>query len=215
MPTDGLLDVIRRERPEDLANAKVTPATRPARPPEFDAGTFLFATGVECSYPTIDGGRVRRDLLAECGHYDHGRQPCGSTPASGTPASASRQRPVHGRRPRRPGRGRAGQVHRLRVLGHTPATNGPARLDGPGPTTFTACHVTDWARGTDPAAPAVDARGGSLTLNGCQFLAPGKRHLSVGNGVRSALVFGNTFAAGAKVDNAAGPRARVSVNADV
>ncbi len=32
---------------------------------------FMFATGIECSYPTIEQGRVRRDLLAECGHYRH------------------------------------------------------------------------------------------------------------------------------------------------
>lgn len=31
--------------------------------------SFMFATGVECSNPTIDGGRVRRDLLEETGHY--------------------------------------------------------------------------------------------------------------------------------------------------
>lgn len=35
-----------------------------ARPNEF-----MFATGIECSYPTIDQGRTRRDLLEECGHY--------------------------------------------------------------------------------------------------------------------------------------------------
>ncbi len=31
---------------------------------------FMFATGIECSYPTIEHGKVRRDELAECGHYD-------------------------------------------------------------------------------------------------------------------------------------------------
>jgi beta-glucosidase/6-phospho-beta-glucosidase/beta-galactosidase len=30
----------------------------------------MFATGIECSAPTIQNGRVRRDLLEECGHYD-------------------------------------------------------------------------------------------------------------------------------------------------
>ncbi|TDH61684.1 glycosyl hydrolase family protein [Dankookia rubra] len=32
---------------------------------------FLFATGIENSAPTIQGGRVRRDQMAECGHYDN------------------------------------------------------------------------------------------------------------------------------------------------
>ena len=34
---------------------------------------FAWSTGIECSYPTIDdgrGGSLRRDMLAECGHYD-------------------------------------------------------------------------------------------------------------------------------------------------
>ncbi|WP_373067241.1 family 1 glycosylhydrolase, partial [Gemmatimonas sp.] len=38
--------------------------------PTSDPGNFMFATGIECSYPTIEHGRVRRDQLAECGHYD-------------------------------------------------------------------------------------------------------------------------------------------------
>lgn len=35
---------------------------------------FMFATGIECSYPTINGGRLRRDLLKECFHYDYWKQ---------------------------------------------------------------------------------------------------------------------------------------------
>lgn len=33
---------------------------------------FIFATGIECSYPTIETstGKVRRDQMEECGHYD-------------------------------------------------------------------------------------------------------------------------------------------------
>ena len=31
----------------------------------------MFATGIECSNPTIDNGKIRRDLLEECGHYKH------------------------------------------------------------------------------------------------------------------------------------------------
>ncbi|MBC8075030.1 MAG: family 1 glycosylhydrolase, partial [Chloroflexales bacterium] len=30
---------------------------------------FMFATGIECSYPTIDHGKTRRDMLEECDHY--------------------------------------------------------------------------------------------------------------------------------------------------
>ncbi|MGV3615043.1 MAG: family 1 glycosylhydrolase [Fimbriimonas sp.] len=31
---------------------------------------FIFATGIENSYPTIDGGRVRVDEMEACGHYE-------------------------------------------------------------------------------------------------------------------------------------------------
>ena len=38
--------------------------------PTGNADNFMFATGIECSYPTIENGRIRRDLLEECGHYE-------------------------------------------------------------------------------------------------------------------------------------------------
>ena len=41
------------------------------------AGNFMFATGIECSYPTIDQGRTRRDLLAECDHYNRYQEDLG------------------------------------------------------------------------------------------------------------------------------------------
>jgi len=34
---------------------------------------FMFATGIECSYPTIDGGRWRIDQLRETKHYENWR----------------------------------------------------------------------------------------------------------------------------------------------
>ncbi len=34
---------------------------------------FMFATGIENSYPTIDGGKFRVDEMRECGHYDKWR----------------------------------------------------------------------------------------------------------------------------------------------
>ena len=42
--------------------------------PTGKPGNFMFATGIECSNPTIDNGRTRRDLLDECGHYERWAQ---------------------------------------------------------------------------------------------------------------------------------------------
>ncbi len=36
--------------------------------------TSLFATGIECSYPTIDNGKIRRDQLDECWHYKYWKE---------------------------------------------------------------------------------------------------------------------------------------------
>jgi len=33
------------------------------------ADRFMFATGIECSYPTLESGRWRMDQMAACGHY--------------------------------------------------------------------------------------------------------------------------------------------------
>ncbi|MDJ0367525.1 family 1 glycosylhydrolase [Hymenobacter sp. H14-R3] len=38
---------------------------------------FMFATGIECSYPTIDQGKTRRDMLAECDHYNRYKEDLG------------------------------------------------------------------------------------------------------------------------------------------
>jgi beta-glucosidase/6-phospho-beta-glucosidase/beta-galactosidase len=35
---------------------------------------FIFATGIECSYPTIEQGRWRRDQMEATGHYKHWRE---------------------------------------------------------------------------------------------------------------------------------------------
>jgi len=42
--------------------------------PTGGPSNFMFATGIECSNPTIDGGRTRRDQLEECGHYERWRE---------------------------------------------------------------------------------------------------------------------------------------------
>ena len=74
---DGFLDIIRRQRGGGNyagdqyggaggGDARGLPTGGP--------GEFMFATGIECSNPTIDHGRTRRDMLAECGHYERYRE---------------------------------------------------------------------------------------------------------------------------------------------
>ena len=42
--------------------------------PIGDKRSFMFATGIECSYPTIQHGKVRRDQMEECFHYERWRE---------------------------------------------------------------------------------------------------------------------------------------------
>lgn len=42
--------------------------------PQLNAGNFMFATGIECSYPTIDNGNTRRDLLEEAKHCEYWKE---------------------------------------------------------------------------------------------------------------------------------------------
>jgi len=41
-----------------------------------NAQRFIFATGIECSYPTVETARgvIRRDQMKECSHYEHWRE---------------------------------------------------------------------------------------------------------------------------------------------
>lgn len=76
---NNFLDLLERERgdcdycPPAAESAKAAAAAA-ARLPEGQRWEFAFATGVECSNPIIagrDGCTIRRDQLAECGHYSH------------------------------------------------------------------------------------------------------------------------------------------------
>ncbi|HEU5284921.1 MAG TPA: family 1 glycosylhydrolase [Sphingomicrobium sp.] len=60
----------RADRPPRLESR---PASRRGRKPKRrrqDGDGFIFATGIECSYPTIEGGRWRRDQLDSTRHYE-------------------------------------------------------------------------------------------------------------------------------------------------
>jgi beta-glucosidase/6-phospho-beta-glucosidase/beta-galactosidase len=64
----GFLDAIGATR-GPLVVTEAGPITA-SRLPTCSPAHFMFATGIECSNPTIRHGRVRRDQLEECGHYD-------------------------------------------------------------------------------------------------------------------------------------------------
>ena len=67
----GFLDIVQRKNGGDYAGDEHGGGAGHdgSGPPTGAPGNFMFATGIECSNPTIKNGRVRRDQLEECGHY--------------------------------------------------------------------------------------------------------------------------------------------------
>ncbi|HXG85276.1 MAG TPA: family 1 glycosylhydrolase [Pyrinomonadaceae bacterium] len=69
----GFLDIIKKEKGDgnysgdEFGGGRGTDGSGM---PTGKPGNFMFATGIECSYPTINNGKIRRDLLEECGHYE-------------------------------------------------------------------------------------------------------------------------------------------------
>lgn len=63
------------QRPSSVRPASAPPAPAPQRPmaAPSNALRFMFATGIESSYPTLERGRWRMDLLDATGHYRHWR----------------------------------------------------------------------------------------------------------------------------------------------
>ncbi len=77
--SQSFLDIIRKQLGDDYAGDQYGGArgSDGSGAPADLPGNFMFASGIECSNPTIQGGTLRRDELAECGHYDCWRQDFG------------------------------------------------------------------------------------------------------------------------------------------
>jgi hypothetical protein len=69
MEQQGFLDAFQTGSRSGPTSASLSEAHLRPGLPTGSPGNFLFATGIECSAPTIAQGRIRRDLLEECGHY--------------------------------------------------------------------------------------------------------------------------------------------------
>jgi glycosyl hydrolase family 1 len=56
-------------RPPKLPTAIRPMSSRKIHVAPRSPAAFMFASGIECSYPTVEGGRWRRDLMEATGHY--------------------------------------------------------------------------------------------------------------------------------------------------
>lgn len=62
-------------------------------------------------------------------------------------------------------------------------------------------------------APAIEARRGSVAVNGCDFAAAGKQQVRIGPDVEAAIVMGNRLRGAEGIVNEAGDRAQIGLNA--
>src|SRR5215213_3537510 len=89
---DSFLNILKRQGLDAPVPAPDCggPAAQGVRPTDGEtrAWDFAFATGIECSNPSIvdaAGNRIRRDMLDECGHYKHWRTDLALVKELGTP----------------------------------------------------------------------------------------------------------------------------------
>lgn len=92
-------------------------------------------------------------------------------------------------------------------------TDTPVWLDGAGHTTFQACHFA-WYGQKNVSAPAIVARGGGLTVSGCEFMdsEPGTRHIELRENVEVALIYGNRFRIPPKIENRSEGDVQIAMN---
>lgn len=85
------------------------------------------------------------------------------------------------------------------------------RQEGSGTTTLTGCNLRDWdSRGE--GRPALEALSGQLLVQGCNF-TKGGRHVVLGEGVTSAAIVGNRFAAAPGIENRSQGGVEIGLNA--
>lgn len=88
-----------------------------------------------------------------------------------------------------------------------------ALVRGRGFVNFSQCNFCQWDYGK-AGNPAIEASGGSITVQGSTFWEE-KLHMLLSGDVRSALVFGNTSKGPLRIDNRAGVDLQEGLNASI
>lgn len=89
-------------------------------------------------------------------------------------------------------------------------------LNGKGTVTLTATHFHKWDQAKQGKA-CIQALGGSLILNGCEFMADGitAPHLLLGESLSSAVILGNRFThGGMKIENKSQGQVQILANVE-
>lgn len=91
-------------------------------------------------------------------------------------------------------------------------TGSQAVLDGQDTVSFNACHFAGWDE-QDKGEACIVAHNGSLIVNGCDFLkAKAKKHVVLGEKLKSAVISASRFRGGSKIENLSRGDVQVGLN---
>lgn len=76
-----------------------------------------------------------------------------------------------------------------------------AKIAGSGTVGFSDCTFVEWGRDGD--RPAIEVNSGAVVIRGCEFRQD-KRHIVLGDGVRSGIITGNLFRGTPRIAHASG-----------
>lgn len=79
-------------------------------------------------------------------------------------------------------------------------TQSHAKLEGKGHVFFEGCHFSDWDIAKS-GAPCIQADCDGLTVTGCDFMAPGKKQITLGPNVNAAIITSNRLRGGIQIEN--------------
>ncbi|MFA7288497.1 MAG: glycosyl hydrolase family 28-related protein [Melioribacteraceae bacterium] len=93
-------------------------------------------------------------------------------------------------------------------------TTSQAIIEGTGTVTFTACHFSNWGD-ADKNAPCINLKSGTMIVNGSEFREEGKVQIELGEGTKSAAIYGSRFQGGVKITNNAPATAKVQIGLNI
>ncbi|MGB9689204.1 glycosyl hydrolase family 28-related protein [Thermogutta sp.] len=79
--------------------------------------------------------------------------------------------------------------------------------------TLSTCHFCEWDT-ANQGSPAVEIKAGFATIQGCTFDRDAAQHIHVHSGVRSVIVTANQAPGGLRVNNEAGRKVQMGLNAE-
>jgi hypothetical protein len=87
-----------------------------------------------------------------------------------------------------------------------------AKIAGSGTVGFSECTFVQW--GKQPGRAAIQATGGNLLVQGCEFRQD-KPHIALSEAIGSGVIVGNLFAGAAQIEHPSKPTVQIGLNAEL